>query len=1382
MKNQKNLEDTYQKKTLVEHILLRPDTYIGSTLHSEEMMWIKREECDHFELRKIQFVPGLYKIFDEIIVNAADNFQRDATTNRIEISINRKTNEISVYNNGEGVPVVVHKKYNMYIPELIFGELLSGSNFNDDDKKVTGGRNGYGAKLTNIFSKKFTMETADSKTCKKLKKVWTNNLSKHSEAEIVDWEKESFTRVTFTPDLSRFGMKSIDEDTYALFCKRVYDLAGVVNEKLKVYLNGKKINVKGFKGYVDMYLKSLEKRKKKDEEGLEILYHKQDRWEVALAVIDDQFTQVSFVNSICTSKGGTHVNAIMDQVVSAIQEEVKRKSKGIDIKPAFIKNTFWVFVNSLIENPAFDSQTKETLTSRPANFGSKCELPDKFIKQLMKSSAIDKIVQNAQMKENAKMAKTLQGKKKTKLFGIAKLEDANLAGTKDSHKCVLILTEGDSAKSLAMAGIEVVGRDYYGVFPLRGKLLNVREAAQSQIMNNEEIQNLIEILGLQVGKTYDDISSLRYGSIMIMADQDVDGSHIKGLIINFISFFWPSLLQLNGFVKQFITPIIKVSKTTNSLSFYTINDYKKWAAANDIKGWRIKYYKGLGTSTNREAKDYFAAIAKHKIDFVYKDNDDEAHIDLLFSRKKADLRKDWLITYNENDVLDHNVSKIRYKDFINKELIHFSVYDNMRSIPSVIDGLKPSQRKILYGCFKKNLTSEMKVAQLSGYIAEHSAYHHGEVSLQMTIVGLAQNFVGSNNINLLEPIGQFGTRALGGKDAASARYIHTCLSKITRYIFDKNDDEVLTYINDDGQFVEPTFYVPIIPMILVNGAEGIGTGWSTFIPCYSPREIAHNLQKKLEGKSFKPMNPFYKGFTGEIIKEGKSFLVKGKYRARVNEDILEITDLPIAKWTRAYKSFLETLAVEQDTEIEDFKEFHTTNAVRFEVKLRPGALKELIKNDEVEKRFKLNSIMSNSNFVLFNKDGKLKRYEDELEIMEEFYETRLAFYSKRKEYLISKLNREIAIAGNKERFISWIIEDKLKMRNARKSEIVSQLIDNGFLMMKDMPRIKSFMEENKLLSVDAVNESSQDSSEEDLDAKFKEYGYLLSLPMWSMSFEEVQRLKKEVESKREALEKLKSYSEINMWKDDLQAFLDKLDEVERNEEAINGKETLKSHSGSKIRNGGSVITDSLSKSIQRQPVKPVEVPVVEEVQLRKRPQIKQSSPTPKRNERDLSSNKKSSPHKRDPVEKTTFSEMEIEDLKSKDFLKLSLAERIALLRSQNTPNKAQDGSEKKVVSIERPKEPKQTTLTFKQTPSVHNPTSNASNKDISSESDLKRLKTELKNKMPDSQSKTDSVLQSQTKLAVQQTHQADSRPPESDATEVVPQRKKVFMMDDEDEF
>ena len=607
-----------------------------------------------------------------------------------------------------------------------------------------------------------------------------------------------------------------------------------------------------------------------------------ERWEVGVGISDGGFQQVSYVNSISTTKGGQHVNYIVDQITSKLAAAVKKKNKGQEVKPFQIKNHLAVYVNALIVNPAFDSQTKENLTTKTSAFGSTAVLSDKFLKKIEKSGVIDKILSFAKFKQDAELKKK-GGSKKSKLIGITKLDDANCAGTAKSKDCTLILTEGDSAKALAISGLGVIGRDYYGVFPLKGKLLNVREAPHAQIIKNEEIQNIAKILGLSFGKKYTDTSSLRYGHLMIMTDQDHDGSHIKGLLINFLHYFWPSLLEMDGFLQQFITPIVKCTKGKKEETFFTIPEYMTWKSEENRKGWRTKYYKGLGTSTSAEAKEYFSHLETHEINFTWSEGAGDS-IELAFAKKRVDDRKKWLLAMDPDTYMNYAVENVSYPDFVNRELVLFSHADNQRSIPHFLDGLKPSQRKVLYSCFKRNLKHEIKVAQLAGYVSEHSAYHHGEASLTQTIIGMAQQFVGSGNLNLLVPCGQFGTRLMGGKDAASPRYVFTKLQQFTRYIFHPDDDPLLTYLDDDGQSIEPVSYVPVIPMVLVNGSEGIGTGWSSSVPTYNPRDILEYLRLMLDGveeEDLPGLKPWYRGFKGEVRqktgKDSGNFTVSGNH-------------------------------------------------------------------------------------------------------------------------------------------------------------------------------------------------------------------------------------------------------------------------------------------------------------------------------------------------------------------------------------------------------------------------------------------------------------------------------------------------------------------------
>ena len=470
----------------------------------------------------------------------------------------------------------------------------------------------------------------------------------------------------------------------------------------------------------------------------------------------------------------------------------------------------------------------------------------------------------------------------------------------------------------------------------------------------------------------------------------------------------------------------------------------------NTKGLKAKYYKGLGTSTSKEAKEYFSALAAHKIDFEFVDDEDMEVIDMAFNKKFADRRKTWLETYDPvSTFVDHSQDKLRYKDFVNKELILFSVADCLRSIPHLCDGLKPGQRKVLFSCFKRKLKHEIKVAQLSGYVAEHSAYHHGEMSLAMTIVNLAQTFVGSNNINLLQPIGQFGTRNTGGKDAASARYIFTALSPVARHLFNENDDNVLTFLAEEGQVIEPTFYLPIVPLSLVNGAEGIGTGWSTWIPMHNPDDIVANLKLMMQGGEPTRMHPWYKGFQGTIEpsdERERSYVCTGVYE-QVSDNELVITELPVGTWTRAYKNFLEDLA--QKDEIEDIREYHQENRVHFHLVV-PGLEALAAKPDALLKKFKLVHPMASTNYVLFNAGSKIYRYGDETDILKEFYTQREGLYHLRKRYMLARLNKDYEILVNKVKFIQAVIAETLKINRIKRKVIIRSMVDFGLKTMSEI--------------------------------------------------------------------------------------------------------------------------------------------------------------------------------------------------------------------------------------------------------------------------------------------------------------------------------------------
>uniref|UniRef100_A0A8C9W9Z3 DNA topoisomerase 2 n=1 Tax=Scleropages formosus TaxID=113540 RepID=A0A8C9W9Z3_SCLFO len=1154
-----SVERVYQKKTQLEHIVLRPDTYVGSIQPITQPMWVFDEDVG-MNLREITYVPGLYKIFDEILVNAADNKQRDKNMSSIKITIDPESNTISIWNNGKGIPVVEHKEEKMYVPALIFGHLLTSSNYDDDEKKVTGGRNGYGAKLCNIFSTKFTVETACKEYKHSFKQTWTNNMTKTSEPKIKYFDGDDFTCVTFQPDLAKFNMEKLDKDIVALLTRRAYDVAGSC-KGVKVIFNGKKLPVNGFRSYVDLYVKD-----KLDETGVQLKVVNEvvnDRWEVCLTMSEKGFQQISFVNSIATTKGGRHIDYVVDQIVAKLIEVVKKKNKaGVSVKPFQVKNHIWVFVNALIENPTFDSQTKENMTLQTKLFGSKCVLSEKFIRAATNCGIVESILNWVKFKAQTQLNKKCSSVKYSKIKGIPKLDDANDAGGKHSSECTLILTEGDSAKSLAVSGLGVIGRDRYGVFPLRGKILNVREATHKQIMENAEINNIIKIVGLQYKKSYDDAESLRtlrYGKIMIMTDQDQDGSHIKGLLINFFHHNWPSLLK-HAFLEEFITPIVKVTKNKQELAFYSIPEFEEWKKQTEnFKSWHIKYYKGLGTSTSKEAKEYFADMERHRVIFRYTGAEDDAAITSYFSQIYPIEIPCLLPPPPPQQYLYGTQTKhLSYNDFINKELILFSNSDNERSIPSLVDGLKPGQRKVMFTCFKRNDKREVKVAQLAGSVAEMSAYHHGEQALMMTIVNLAQNFVGSNNVNILQPLGQFGTRINGGKDAASPRYIFTMLSPLAKMLFPAVDSSLLKFLYDDNQKVEPEWYIPIIPMVLVNGAEGIGTGWACKIPNYDPREIVNNINRMLNHQDPLPMLPSYKNFKGVIHELGQNqYLVSGEVSV-LDKNTIEITELPVRTWTQTYKeSVLEPMLQGSEKTpalITDYKEYHTDTTVKFVVRMTEEKLAQA-EAVGLHKVFKLQSTLTCNSMVLFDHMGCLKRYESVQDILKEFFELRLHYYKLRKDWLIGMLGAESAKLSNQARFVLEKIEGKLSIENKSKKDLIRMLVQRGY--ESDPVAAWNKAQEKSMEDDDKDNEDS-DGSIHSGSSSGPDFNYILGMQLWCLTKEKVEDLLKQRDAKKAELNELQRKLPEDLWKKDLADFIKELDRVEAQErEDINAGKTTK---------------------------------------------------------------------------------------------------------------------------------------------------------------------------------------------------------------------------------
>jgi len=1138
-----SLEEKYKKENLQNHIYNTPDTYVGGCDLISEQLPLFDPSNGKIENRDAEFIPALYNTYNEILVNAKDQVTRlqglhekDKSVqlvSEIKVDINKEKGEISIMNNGDGIDVAEHPKEKkngkpIYIPQLIFGELLTSTNYNKEEQKVVGGKNGYGAKLTNIFSKSFKLETVDRVRKKKYTQLFRGNMKIISKPKISDYSGKPYTKITWISDFNRFGIEEYSDDMINLMIRRVYDIAGITDKSVSVYLNKKKLSVKSFLDYSKMYLTD------------EIIVYEEviDNnipWKIGVTLSKtDKFEQVSFVNGISNPKGGKHVDMISKQLTTGLKKLIVKKSKK-DINENYIKNYLRIFIDCLIVNPSFDSQTKERLITTPSKFGSKPILSDKFMKQILdKTDLLDKVLLFSEFKMTKETKKT-DGQKKNKIRDIPKLDDANWAGTKKSEQCILILTEGDSAKSMAVSGLSVVGRDIYGAFPLKGKVLNVRDASQDQIMKNSEITNIKKILGLETGKIYKDTKSLRYGKVMIMTDQDHDGSHIKGLVMNVFHHIWPSLLEI-GFITSMITPIVKTSLKNKVKSFYTLTEYNDWLKkTKNSKSWKTKYYKGLGTSTAKEAREYFSDIKLNNYIYTEETNDS---MSLAFSKDKSDSRKQWLYGFDENIILDHNDVDVAIPDFINKELIHFSNSDTLRSIGSLYDGLKPSQRKILYSCFKRKLYSEIRVAQLAGYVSENAAYHHGEASLQSAIIGMSQDYMGSNNINLLMPNGQFGTRIMGGHDSASPRYIHTELNKIVDLIYPSVDFPLLEYNDDDGILVEPKYYVPIIPMVLVNGMNGIGTGFSTTIPKHDVVDVIKNMKKKIKNISYGSIGPHVNGFKGKIVKiDKKNYISKGIYEV-LNDTSIRITELPIGKWTDDYKKFLDSLlpdtkkskSLENEKHkkpkktILDYVNNSSDTEIDFTITFEKGFLNSLQWDDDEnidgpEKFFKLTTSkgLCYTNIHLYNDKCQIKKYDNVNDIFDEFYKIRYELYVKRKAYQLSNIDNELKILESKMRFIQSVMNDKIVIYKRKKIDII-----------------------NDILSQEYIQVTSGKVVEYKKDETTSSYDYLIKMSLYLFTEDEIEKLEKQINDLQTEYHNLEKLTVEEIWISECDKLLEKI--------------------------------------------------------------------------------------------------------------------------------------------------------------------------------------------------------------------------------------------------
>lgn len=1099
----------------IDHILHRPDMYIGSLRPKRSDEYVLT--TDLITKKEFENSPGLTRIFIEVLSNAIDNVQRSKSykipCKKIKISIDAATGETKVWNDGLFIPIAHDEtQSDLYKHSIIFGKMRTSTNYNDAEERLGSGRNGVGVKLANVLSSTFKIRAVDPTNKLSFSQTWEKNMRKVGAPKVKACSvARGFTEVTWVPDFEKFFMAGYSADIFSQFLKYVYDTALIVApEGVDVYFNDELINVKTLKQYSTLYSSPTDER-------IELI----TKDSIIVITSASEFEAVSFVNGINTPQGGVHVDAWTEKILRPVVDYYNEKDRpNVDIKD--VRKFFRFFVVCNLPNPEFTSQSKTQLTSPVP----KTAVDEKEFKKLCSkicgwdnTRGINDIIEG---KELVALKKTTSKKRNA---AIDNYDKANRAGSKDSEKCTLAIVEGLSAKTFVTEGLteELFGRrgkDWVGILCIRGKLINVRKSSVQKIAANKEITSIIQALGLKYGVDYTvdaNFHALNYGRMMIMTDADVDGKHIAGLIINFIHKLFPTLLRRKvPFLVDMRTPLAKFHmKKGEEKIFYNLYDADEFYLANIDAIKKVDYYKGLASNTNEDAHEVFG---KRIISYVTDQTTNEV-MELCFGKKGADMRKEWMNTYNpvmnsfvNADTLDKAVSA-----FMNEEFIVYSIYSCGRAVPHLMDGWKKSQRKIAFAAFKKGIKTDYKVKQFSGYVAEHSGYHHGEDNLGGTIINMSQDFTGSNNIPFFTKKGQFGSRLELGADAGDPRYIHILDNDVIKTIFKREDEDLLKNLVDDGVIVEPEFYVPIIPMILVNGCMGIGTGWSSTIPTFNPLDIVAAIRMWLAADCpgskkgdnvhfsvFPEMTPWFRGFTGEVVKRpGKGFVCRGVVSTK--DKTITVTEIPADMSICKFKQFVEKKVDNKD--LKSFKEYNQPNKPHFVIEEVPGGMKGTIESLGLESNINL------TNMVLFDCDNKIRKYTSVEEIMEEFCVMRLKYYTLRKAHLIQKYEKKTPILKLKIRFLEDVITNKLVVSGRSVESIYADMEKLGYS--------------------DIVSTVDTQSLAEDGE-KFK---FLLTMPLFSLTDKKVNAVKKELDDILAAIIALQKKSEKDLWTDDLDCFV-----------------------------------------------------------------------------------------------------------------------------------------------------------------------------------------------------------------------------------------------------
>jgi len=1054
----------------VEYILLRPDTYIGGL----NITSIQDRKFDNNKFIDYTYTlsNGLLHLFNEVISNSIDEYNRHKTVKNIIVSINTNINSISVQDDGNGIGVYKDKEHDIYIPEMLVSKLHSGSNFDDTEERNTIGRNGVGLKGVNIFSKMFKVQTCDGK--KYFEMQFEQNSRIQYEPTIKN-SKINHTKITFVPDLKRFNYETLPEDLIHYIRKKVIDLAGLF-PNIRFILdidNTKEVHqYKSIKQYYNLFVDKEE----------DLTYYEDDIWNIGITNENGKFSQISYVNGVQTEKGGKHVEKVCDIIIPLIKERIEKKYK-VPINTYHIKQNIKLIVNSNIINPSYTTQNKIELDSEAPNL----ELSPKFINLLYSSNVFNVICEFAIQKQKEKEQQEIR--KITSKLDKIKVEKLKDAKGKDRTKCQLFIVEGFSAQS---GFLKYRDNQIHGIYVLQGKSLgNVHGMTEKAIYENKELSGLMSSLGLKIGKKAD---KLRYNEINIMTDSDNDGSAITSLLINFFNMYWPELFE-QGKIYQILTPVVvaKLNKTVKE--FYSELEYNNWIQSNtneELRKWNISFKKGLAALKDDEYKKQI--YNSKKIQFV-KDDETDNILQIWFDKKDKDKKRQKLISETFCDGIIYKNSQRNISEYLKNEYLSFAYYTiQQRAIPSVIDGFKPVQRKIINESIRlwKDNKTELKCYQLGGYVAARQKYHHGDGSLNGAIINMVQQF--KNNLSLFDEDGQYGD--LRNRDAGAPRYIGTKLN--SNFNLTYKDNNLLTSKYDEGQEIEPNYFLPIIPMVLVNGSSGIAVGFATNILNRSPKNIIDVCMDYLNGKNINinKLKPFYNQFTNnnETKLLDEDLLKWGMYGKieMINSNTVKISEIPPNYESESYEKILNNLV---DKKIIVDYDDNCTDKIEYVIKFTKENLLKYSQEDLI-KLFGL-EYTENENLNTLDEFGKLKNFKSIHDLIKYFIDFRLTYYDKRKSLLITDLNYDIKILTNKINFLNGIINNKIKVHKISKQDIINQLIKMKF---------------------DTIDDN---------------YNYLLNLSIYSLTKEYVEEYNTKLNKKQDELSNILNVEPKQMYIDDL---------------------------------------------------------------------------------------------------------------------------------------------------------------------------------------------------------------------------------------------------------